>query len=463
MDKSKKWIKVMPLMIEFLENIGIEFIHNPDGTYLRTVGFGQPGPWWINIRNGHFVKRRIAKKIRSMGVDVLDHVMVTKLLKHDERIIGAVGLNVLDGTFHVIRAKSIVLALGSNANRVKSNSTGNPFNSWGYPYNTGSNCVMAYDAGAKVVNLDLDHTATLIPKGFGAPGMNGLNSMGGYELNALSERFMGKYDPMWENGIRRNQVLGTYQEFLDGKGPPFYMDMRHLPAEDLKLLQYVLMPGDKETYNDWMEQKGMTFATHPLEVEISELAFIGRLLLNDRFESTIQGLFSGCTFDSFSGAICGGYSAGIEAAATALQKHGLAEIKSDDVQNEQDKIFKPLQVHDGVRPAEFEKIIRQVMDYYMGFTRNQKGLELALAKLNLINDHISEVEAINYHELMRANEIRHLLKQCQLTTRAVMERKESGRGMYRRSDYPDLNPDLSKCQVLWHEDGVQKTSFESLK
>ncbi len=459
---KKGWVKVIPVMLKLLEDVGIEFIHNSDNSYLRTVGFGQPGPWFISIRNAQFVKRRIAKRLRSMGIDVLDHVMVTKLLKRGNRIAGAVGFNVLDGTFYLLKAKTVVMALGSNANRVSNNSTHNPFNSWGYPYNTGSSFVMAYDIGAKVVNLDLVHTATLIPKGFGAPGMNGLNGMGGHELNALGERFMGKYDPMWENGVRRNQVLGTYRELIEGKGPPFYMDMRHLSKEDLVLLQDVLMPGDKPTYNDFLQAKGIGFATHPLEVEISEMAFIGRLLLDNRYESNVTGLFSGCTFDNFSGSICGGYSAGTEAAKSALKINDLADVDTAEVLDEKERIFKPLKATAGLIYYEFENAIRQVMAYYMGFMRNQKGIEAALEKLNLIESYVDEVSASNYHELMRTNEARHLLKSCQLTTRAVMERKESGRAMYFRSDYPNLDKNLSQCLVLWQENGTQKMAYESL-
>ena len=120
---DKKWVKVIPAIIRLLAEIGIEFVKNPDGSYVRTVGFGQPGSWWINMKDGQFLKRRVAKKLRSMDIDVLDHVMVTRLLKHDNRIAGAVGFNVLDGTFYILRGKTVILALGSGANRVTNNST----------------------------------------------------------------------------------------------------------------------------------------------------------------------------------------------------------------------------------------------------------------------------------------------------------------------------------------------------
>jgi len=459
---EKGWIRVMPDMVRFLEQIGVNFIRNSDGSYVRSVGFGQPGAWWLNIRDGQFVKRLLAREIRKMEIDVLDHVMITKVLTKGDRVAAAVGFHVLDGTFYLLNAKAVVLALGACTPRATTNSTGNPFNTWQYPYNTGSHCVLAYDAGARLINLDVEHSVTLLPKGYGAPGMNGLNGMGGHELNALGERFMGKYDPMWENGLRRNQVLGTYQELLEGKGPPFYMDTRHLSKEDLDLLQNVLMVGDKETYNDYLAQKGIAFATHPLEVEISEIAFGGKIRMDENFESSVKGLFSGCHFVAFSGAICGGFSAGKEAARAGCSGSPVILV-DEEVVREKEKIFHPMRVRAGLRPKEFENTIRQVMNYYMGFVKNEKGIEIALERLTLIDGYMDRIEAHDYRDLMRANEARHLLKQCQLTTRAVLERRETGRATYRRSDYPQLNPEYNnKCLAVWQEAGRMKAAFEPL-
>ncbi|MBW1803814.1 MAG: FAD-binding protein [Deltaproteobacteria bacterium] len=242
---EEAWAKMMPPVLDVLQEVGVEFVKNKDGTWLRTVGFGQPGNWWININNGHIIKRLIAKKVRDMDIEVLDHIMVTKLFKGDGRIAGCTGYNVLDGTFYTIKAKKVVMAFGNIATRGWTNSTNNPYNTWFSPYITGSQFVLPYEAGVKILNIETGQWSTLIPKGFGAPGMNGINSMGGHELNALGERFMGKYDPMGENGLRINQISGTYQELVEGKGPPFYMDMTHLNDNDVRHLQYVLMPGDK--------------------------------------------------------------------------------------------------------------------------------------------------------------------------------------------------------------------------
>ena len=305
----RDWGEVMPAMVDFLEGEGVKLLHNPDGSYLRTAGRGEPA-WYINIADGQMIKRLIARKIRSMGADVLDHVMITKLLKKDGRVVGAAGYNVLDGTFYVIRAAGVILALRNSCNRATANSTGNPYNTWHSPFNTGSQFVLAYEAGADIINMDIKQQATLVPKGFGCAGMNGINSAGAHELNALGERFMGRYHPMMENCPRQFQVGGTYQQQVEGNGPPFYMELRHIDAESLRHLQYTLMPGDKATFGDWAECTGTDFQHKLLEVEIGELIFGGTIAVNDQFETSVPGLFCGSIFLYCSGAMCGGVRGG---------------------------------------------------------------------------------------------------------------------------------------------------------
>ncbi|MFR0875778.1 MAG: FAD-binding protein, partial [Bilophila wadsworthia] len=141
------------------------------------------------------IKRVMARIVRESGVDVLDRVMAVKILTDGGKACGALGWNVSTGEFHIIRAKTVVSAQGRSATRGTDNSTHNPYNVWMYPYNTSAGVVLGYDAGAAVTELDTYQRATMLPKGYGCPGMNGINSSGAHEINALGERFMGKYDP----------------------------------------------------------------------------------------------------------------------------------------------------------------------------------------------------------------------------------------------------------------------------
>ena len=441
------WGRTMPLMVNFLEGLGVKLLHRADGGYLRTAGRGEPA-WHINIAEGQRIKRLVAGHLRSLGTDVLDHVMITRLLVRDGRAAGAVGYNVLDGTCYVISAAAVIMALGNSCNRATANSTGNPYNTWHSPFNTGSQYVLAYEAGATIINMDLKQQATLVPKGFGCAGMNGINGAGAHELNALGERFMPKYHPQMENCPRQFQIGGTYQEQIEGNGPPFVMEMRHIDAESLHHLQYVLMPGDKATFLDYCVQRGVDFAKAPMEVEIGEIEFSGMLATDDAFMSSLPGLYNGCVFYTFSGSMCSGYLAGESAAANLGKAPGLKGLE-DEIDRECERIFTPLTpLEDAVPQAMFESSVRQVMSYYMGFVRNEKGIDVALDRLAFLSGYADKVRAGNMHELMMTHEALHLLESCRLSTLCTRERKESGRSIYRRSDYPEKDPAYEKILAV---------------
>lgn len=445
----RQWGEIMPYLVKYLDDLGVKLMRNPDGSYLRTDGRGEPC-WYINIADGQLIKRTLARDIRARGAEVLDHVMITKLLTRQGRVVGACGYHVLDGTFYVLKAAAVLSALGNSCNRATANSTGNPYNTWHSPFNTGSQYVLAYEAGAAVVKMDVQQQATLIPKGFGCAGMNGINSSGAHELNALGERFMPKYHPEMENGPRQFQIGGTYQEMLEGNGPPFYMDMRHVDKEVVHNLQYVLMPGDKATFPDYSAQRGIDFANKPMEVEISEIEFCGMLQTDDRFESTLPGLYNGCAFYTFSGSMCGGYLAGRSAAAALKERAEIPDLDGleAEISAEQRRVFAPLGAPEhGMSQAVFEQAVRQVMSYYMGFVRNERGMSVALERLKYIEGFADGLKAANLHELMLCHESLHLLNSCMLSTACSIERRESGRSVYRRSDYPEMDKKYDKVLV----------------
>ena len=445
------WYRHMRPLLDRLEAGGVDFGKTADGRYHRTQGFGQPGTWWCHIANGMTIKRVMARLVRAEGVNVLDRVMAVKILTDGGRGCGALGWNVASGEFVVVRAKTVVSAQGRSATRGFNNSTHNPFNVWMYPYNTGAGVVLGYDAGAAVTELDTYQRATMLPKGYGCPGMNGINSSGAHEINALGERFMGKYDPMWENGVRNNQIQGTFQEQLEGSGPPFYMDMRHVDEDVVRELQDILMPGDKATFGDWAACTGTDFQRKLLEVEIGELIFGGTLAVNDSFESSVPNLFCGSIFLYCSGAMCGGYEAGRQAALKASGMAGAGRVDEDEAAGVKAAVFAPLsrpEDDEALSYRELEEAARNVMMYYMGFRRSVAGMERALEKIRFLAGQVPRLRAATLRELMRCHEAREVLTVCELAIQATLERKESGRCVYRVADYPDLNPDMAKPLLL---------------
>ena len=447
-DHVRNFYDAMKPCIKILEDAGVELMRTPDGSYMRSVGFGQPGPWWIHINHGYNVKPLLAKYIKGLGVKPLDHFMITHLLKDGNRIAGCMGFDVLKGDFITVRCKTAVLCMGLTAQRVSNNSSHKPFNQWFSPFVTGSQIMLPLEAGASVLNLDISDMATMLPKGWGAPGMNGINNMGGHELNARGERFMGKYDPMLENGLRRNQVMGTFQEMLEGYGPPFFMDMTHFTTEDARHLQYDLMPGDKETYLEYCEARKIDFTKTPLEVEVGE-RMIGGIVRSDATQETdVENLFNGNIIHSFSGAMCLGYAAGGFAARKAAEVE-MPSLPEDMVERRRAEIYAPLENggKGSVSWNVFEDGIRQVMDYYVGYQRTEGSMEQALKSFETLAAYVPRIAASTVRELMRSHESMELFRLCRCYVQACMQRKESGRAMYRRADYPELDPALAKCLV----------------
>ena len=444
-----QWHDAFAPCLAVLDEVGTEFKPREGGGRYRSIGFGQPGAWGLHIFNGRTIKRNLAKKIRRLdGVSVLDDIQITRMFARDGKVTGCMGFNVLSGETVAVACKTAVSCLGWHAQRAANNSTNNPFNCWFTPFTTGSYFTQAYHIGAAVINADISGRTTMLPKGWGAPGMNGINNMGGKELNARGERFMGKYDPMLENGLRRNQVMGTYQEGLEGNGPPFFMDMTHFDPEEARHLRYDLMPGDKETYLEYCEARNIDFTKTPLEVEISERMIGGVVKCTDEQETEVRNLYTASLCNNFSAAMCLGWAAGEFAAARAVEV-AMPSLPEAEIGALAKTVFAPL----AEKPAksigytEFEDGIRQVMDYYVGYQRTEGSMKQALKSFAVLEEYLPRLGASTLRELMRVRESIELFKLCRIYIQACMQRRESGRAMYRRADYPDLDPALEKCLV----------------
>ena len=137
----------------------------------------------------------------------------------------------------------------------------------------------------------------------------------------------------------------------------------------------------------------------------------------------------------------------------------ISEQILEELELEKEQIFRPMRTSEGMGYERFERAIRQVMTYYMGFVRNEQGMETALRRLDFIESYVPRLHASSYRELMRANEAVHLLKTCRLSTLATKERRESGRSIYRRSDYPEKNDDYNRLLAIWQQDGAPLTAW----
>lgn len=431
-------------IIRRLESYGIEMRDPKTREFIRTKSFGQPGPYFINFK-GKNIKPLIAKEVKRVGVNVINRVNVTNLIKKDGKIFGAMGFNIRNGDFYIISSKTTLLATG-DITRLWPHPSGLPFNTWQSPFNNGAGHAMAFRKGAELANMELT-VSTLVPKGFSAAGLNAFIGMGAFLRNSLGERYMERYHPMGENSPRNILVLGTYREIIEGRGP-CYVDCRHLSSKAMEHLTKNLLPVDKDTFMIFCEQKGIDLKKDLLEIEVSEIQIAGitgsvsGIVIDKRGRTTVDRLYAAgaCSVPSYglSGALSTGLSVGIEAARFAKKIKDCQKIDEDEIESEIKSVYAPMHKKEGIHYRELEDRLRQIMLDYVGYIKTEEGLKIGLKKIEDLEKMVFQMKVRNFHELMRANEFKDLLLIGKLVAMGALARRESRMGIsHIRGDYPD--------------------------
>ncbi|MFH1490712.1 MAG: FAD-binding protein, partial [Pseudomonadota bacterium] len=431
-------------IVDKLESYGIEMRDPETGDYIRTKSFGQPGPYYINFK-GKDLKPILAGEVRKSGAKTLNRVNVTNLITDGKKVLGAMGFNVRNGKFYVIRSKTAIITTG-DATRLWPNDTGLPFNTWMSPFNNGAGHAMAFRAGAHLANMELT-VSTITPKGFSAAGLNAFIGMGSYLWNSVGERYMIKYHPMAEGAPRYILALATFREMTEGRGP-CYVDCRHLPKKAMEHLKTNLLPVDKDTFMIFVEQKGLKLERDMLELQISEIQVGGitgslsGIVIDKRGKTTVPRLYAAgaCTVPSYalSGALATGYSVGMEAGKACLRISEVDGLDDSLIQREIQETYAPLRRKKGSHYKIFENRLRQIMSDYVGHLKTEKGIKTGLEKLKDLESRMEEIKGENLHELMRISEFKDLLLIGKLVSIGALNRKESRMGLsHIRGDFPD--------------------------
>ncbi len=114
-----------------------------------------------NNPKGHTLISLMRKKAEEIGVDIIDDVIITKLIKSNGTVTGAFGINLVSGKLLTISAKSVVIASGGGASAFERSD--NP------PGTTGDGFILAYLAGAELTNIEfvsLNMPKNIIPQIF---------------------------------------------------------------------------------------------------------------------------------------------------------------------------------------------------------------------------------------------------------------------------------------------------------
>jgi len=193
-----------------LDDYGTEILKEEGKYKLKaTPGAKYPrGVLTIDPYMGGFM-RGMVEKVKHLGIEVFENVMITKLLSQNGVVVGATGIDIQREQFFVFKSKSTVLATGGAGNIYAL--TTNP------PDVTGDGYALAYHVGVELMDMEFVQfrACTAYPealRGTPPPG-DGMVSLGGRFYNARGERYMKRYDPTNAEIVTRDiMMINTHKE-----------------------------------------------------------------------------------------------------------------------------------------------------------------------------------------------------------------------------------------------------------
>ncbi len=404
-------------------------------------------------------------RARKLGVKILNKVQVVDLLKQDDRVMGAVGFNLIDGRFYIFKAKATILANGSCNYKAK--------RMW--HCGCGDGIAAAYRAGAEMRNAEFGNFFDVHRKDNDGPAFD-YTSL----FNSLNENISNRYMPDPKPDITIDLLLGMEKEVNEGRGP-IYFDTSSVP-DLFKPLSDWPRP-NFHSFHGRTLSKELKYGSPPsIRVEVSAAlnAELSPIRVDHEMKTTLTGLWaigdtslmgSACVGAVFAppGMIRGiGLGNSLQsplraspAAARFASEAASPQVSYGEVKRLKEEIFAPMRRENGLSPVDAIYGIQDVMcRFKYNLRRSKDRLEEGLSKIEKVKQTLQELCAKDGHGLGKCHEARSIATCAEMTLKAALVRTES-RGSHFREDYPKRDDkNWLKWTIVKQEAGKMVVSTE---
>ncbi len=449
---------------------------------------------------GSTFKPALYKQCLKLGVKIFDRTEATALLTAVEngkkRGIGACGMNVRTGKFHVFKAKATVLCMSRPARVWLFNPDlvglceFRPMQSIGSGHAMGARIGMEFTMMEKSVKGEFSAAGRSFPP-YGAGNNHNtwyaatmVDARGveipyldrdGNVLKTVSERY---YPVKGQKFFLKGGVIDEPK--YDYRGPetmpfdqlmelgyqlPFYADLSRMPEMERKVIWGMMVGEEGKTKIPILQnytERGFDPTKHALQsygTGWQSAAFLtqerqlfgapGGIMHDWDLKTNIDGIYA--AGDQLFGSDCCGYAcatghyAGRKAAAYT-DTVDFVQPKQEDIDAEMKRLYAPLRNEDGMNWRELNMAISKAMQNYCG---GIKCAELLKEGLDLLESYekekVPQLSAATPHDLMRTHEVLDILEVAKLILNACLMRESSSAPLcFERSDFPEVDPENDK-------------------
>jgi len=428
--------KEAPVRIADLVDFGVPF-DTTDGEISLALEAAHSAPRILHAggdATGKYMETTLSKQVRSSKIQMLEDCLATEIIVEKGTVRGIKALDCRTGSVEQFDCRYLILATGGAGQLYKFSTNSDVA--------TGDGVVLAFDAGAKITDMEFFqfHPTTLHLPGV-TPFLisEAVRGEGGVLRNIDGRRFMPDYTPKADLAPRDVVARSIIYEAKKTGSDRIFLDITHLPP-------HVITTRFPHIYRFCLDH-GLDITKNQIPIAPAAHYMMGGIRTNSWGETNITGLFA------VGETACAGVHGANRLASNSLLEavvfgkriiaRTTKETKAETCGNQGEEVRHSLSQRDVPKavPPPSRSALQELLWNKVGIIRHKKDLTKAADILASWQKSLPPPTDRPSHEL------NNLVVTGRLVTEAALLREES-RGAHFRSDFPKTLPQWQHHIIL---------------